>query len=104
MTDERQVITPEAAEEVRALLGIDAEVFKRTKLGQYIFDSVEGQENQLIEELIRMSLGSSDLAIVRCALDIQMQRMLPKFINEAISAGRGAEQNLKQMEGSETDY
>ena len=102
MTDRRHEVTAGEMETVRAILGLDAETFRRTKLGQYIFDRCAVQEETLVEELIEVALTSSDMDVVRRALDIQMHRMLPKFIDEAISAGHGAEENIRQQEAAES--
>lgn len=100
MTDTRQEVTPAQMETIKAVLGIDAETFRRTKLGQYIFDRIDMQEENLIEELIELALVSSDVAVVQRAMDIQMHRMLPKFIDEAISTGHAAEENIRMQEAA----
>jgi methenyltetrahydromethanopterin cyclohydrolase len=102
MTEERQEVTAEEMETIKAILGLDAATFRRTKLGQYIFDRCEMQEENLVEELIEIALVSTDLNVVRRALDIQMHRMLPKFIDEAVAAGHGAEENIRQQEAAES--
>lgn len=101
MTDQRIELSPEQFEVQKAVLGVDAATFRRTKLGQYIFDRAVVEEEGLIEKLIQASLQSSDLSITRMAMDIQMRRMLPKYIEEAIESGRLAERNIDAMEGAE---
>lgn len=100
---ERQEVSAEQYEVLKAVLGVDADTFRRTNLGQYIFDRVAMQEENLIEELIEAAAKSTDMNLVRISLDIAMQRMLPKFIDEAVSAGHGAEENIGQMEAASTE-
>ena len=97
-------VTPEQYELVRTILGQDAETFRRTKLGQYIYDRIESDEVQLIEELIEASLVSSDLDMTRRGLTIQMARMLPRFIDEAVASGHRASDNIDQMASKSLDY
>jgi hypothetical protein len=104
MPEELEEVSPVQYEVIKAVLGQDAETFRATKLGQYIYGRVSNEEEQLVEDLIKMSLTSSDLRIVRGAMDIQMHRMLPKFIDEAVQSGRSATQNIDQMESSQRDY
>lgn len=104
MTDERREVTPEQFEVIKAVLGADAETFKRTKVGQYIFDRIAQEEEQLIETLIELAAVSSDEKVVNIALDIQMHRRFPLFVEEAIQTGHAAQRNLEQMESSQQDY
>lgn len=90
-------VSPEEFEVRKAVLGIDAETFRRTNLGQYIYDRISIQEEHLIEELI--SASPADVAKgAELRADIRMHRMLPKFIDEAIGSGHVAERNIRQME------
>ena len=98
MTDKRRKITPEQHERIKAVLGIDAATFKSAPLGEYIFDRIEMQEEQLIEDLITVASTSTDKHVIQVAMNIQMHRMLPKFIHEAIGAGHAAEKNLHVMD------
>jgi len=95
--DDRQM------DRLKALLGIDAETFVRTNLGQYIFDRIANEEDQLVEDLILAAMKSTDQAIMQIALDINMRRTLPIFINEAISAGQAATNSLNQQD-DHNDY
>jgi len=106
MSDKRKEVTHEQFERIRAVLGMDAETFRRTQLGQYIFDRIDVQQDQLIEELIVEATKSSDPKMIQLSLNIQMHRMLPKFIDEAIASGHNAEQNLEQMDAAKApeDY
>lgn len=104
MPDERQEITPEQMEVLKAVLGADAEAFKRSKMGQYIYDRIQMEEQQLIEDLIEAGLKSTDQSILQISLDIQMHRRLPLFVDEAVQSGVAAQRNLEQMESSQHDY
>lgn len=104
MSDERQEVTPEQFEVIKAVLGADAEAFKRTKVGQYIYGRIANEEEQLIEVLIEAALKSSDQAVVNIALDINMHRRFPMFVEEAIQTGHAAQRNIEQMESTAKDY
>lgn len=104
MTDERQEVSAEQFETIKAILGLDAATFRRTKLGQYIFDRIEMQQENAVEELIELAAASSDLTVARKANEIAMHRMLPKYIEEAMQAGRAAEENIQQQESTEPGY
>ena len=97
-------VTPEQYELVRTILGQDAETFRRTKLGQYIYDRVESDEVQLIEELIEASLVSSDLDMTRRGLTMQRARIRPWVIDEAVASGHRASDNIDQMASKSLDY
>jgi len=101
---DREEVTPEKFEVIKAILGADAETFKRTKLGQYIFDRIENEEHELIEKLIFEASKCADPKMIQIALDIQMRRTLPKFVDEAIQSGHAAERNIEQMETTQIDY
>jgi hypothetical protein len=104
MSDERQEVSPEQYQLIKAELGIEGEQFKRTKLGQFIFDTIEREEENLIEDLIATASRSTDAELQRLCNEIYKRRILPMFIDEAISAGRAAEKNLAAMEAASTDY
>lgn len=105
MSEKRTEVSQEQYERIRATLGMDAEQFSRTKLGQNIFDTIERLEQQLVEDLIVEATRSTDIKLIQIAMNIQMHRMLPKFINEAIQSGANAEQNLEQMDAAKAaDY
>ena len=104
MTDERQEVTQEQFEVIKAVLGADAEAFKRTKVGQYIYGRIANDEEQLIEDLILAALKSTDQSVLNIALNIQMRRQLPLFIEEAVQSGYAAQRNIDQMEAAEQNY
>ena len=103
MSDERREVSPEQFEVIKAVLGADAETFRRTKLGQYIYGRIANEEEQLIEELI-----AADPDDAKKGRDIRNEiykrRSLPMFIDDAIQSGHSARQNIEQMESSEQDY
>ena len=103
MDDERQEVSPEQYEVIKAVLGADAETFKRTKIGRHIYDRIEMEEEKLVEELI-----AADPDDVKKGTDLRNEiykrRTLPMFIEEAIQSGHAARRNLEQMESSQKDY
>jgi hypothetical protein len=103
MAEEREPVTPEQYEVVKAVLGADAEAFQRGKVGQYIFNRLEMEEERLIEELIAADPDDAKRGrLIRN--DIYVRRSLPLFINEAIQTGNAAMRNLDQMESNTSDY
>jgi len=104
MNNERQEVTPEQMEVIKAVLGADAEAFKRTKVGQYIGDRILNEEEQLIEDLIEAACTSADVKLVNIALEINMRRKFTLFLEEAIQTGHAAQRNLEQMETSQQEY
>ena len=103
MSDEREVVLPDQYEEIRAILGADAETFRRTKLGQYIYGRIANEEEQLVEDLI--AADPDDHKLGRdIRNEIYKRRTLPKFIDDAIQSGHNAARNLDQMESSQQDY
>ena len=103
MSDERQEVSPEHMEEVRAILGADAEAFQRSNLGKYIFGCIANEEEQLIEELIAADPEDAKEQR-RIRNEIYKRATFRLFINEAIQSGDVARQNLQQMEQSQKDY
>ena len=100
MSERRREVSAEEYETVKAVLGLDAEAFRRSNLGRYIFDRIEVEQEQLIQQLIEMAAKSSDVEVAAKAIEINMQRMLPKYIKEAIASGYAAERNIDLMESS----
>ena len=97
MNDDREEVTAEQFEVIRAVVGMEAEDFQRSKLGKYIFDRNLNEEQELIEELI--ACDPNDVSKNQSLRsDIQMRRMFEKYVNEAISSGRNAESNLDALE------
>jgi hypothetical protein len=103
MSNERQSVSQEQFEVIKAVLGADAEAFKRTKLGQYIYDRILTEEEQLIEDLIAADPEDAK-ANREIRNEIYKRRTLPKFIEEAIQTGHAAQRNIEQMESSQQDY
>ena len=99
----KQEVSPQEYERIKALLGVDAETFQRTKLGQYMLGAAEAQEQSLIEELIELALQSTDTKVMQRAVQIQAARMFPKYIEDAVESGRAAFANLQAMEDHQ-DY
>lgn len=104
MPEQRQEVTPEQMEVLKAVLGADAETFKRTKIGQYIWGRIANEEEQLIEDLIAAAAKSVEPELQRISNEIYKRRTLPLFIEEAIQSGHAAQRNLEQMESSQQDY
>jgi peptidyl-tRNA hydrolase len=104
MTDERQEVSPEQYEVIKAVLGADAETFKRTQVGRYIFDRIDREEEQLIEELIEAAARSVETELQRLSNDIYKRRTLRNFIDEAIQTGHAAKRNLDQIESIQQSY
>lgn len=102
--DERQEVSQQEFDIIKAVLGQDAEAFRRTHLGRYVFDRIQMEEEQLIEDLIEAALVCGETKVVNIALDIIMHRKLPLFIDEAMQAGRTAEHNIHQAEAQKREY
>lgn len=103
MADEREEVSPEQFEVIKAVLGADAEQFRRTKLGQYIYGRVANEEEELIEELIRSDPEDAK-ENRRLRNEIYKRRAIPRFIDEAIQSGQAARENIDQMESSQRDF
>ncbi len=104
MNDERQERTNNTPDMRQAILGQDAEYFRRSHLGKHIYQRIETEEQQLIEELLAAAVESTDSKIVNIGLDIMMRRRLTMFVDEAIQSGFAAERNIQQAEGQGRDY
>lgn len=103
MADDLEAVSPEQYEVIKAVLGADAETFRRTKLGQYIYGRVANEEEQLIEDLIAADPEDAK-ANREIRNEIYKRRIIPKFIDDAIQSGRVATRNIDQMESSSRDY
>jgi anti-sigma factor RsiW len=103
MPDERQEVSPEKYEVIKAVLGADAETFRRTSLGQYIYGRIANEEEQLIEELIAADPEDAK-ENRRIRNEIYQRRTLPRFIDEAVQSGHAAQRNIEQMESNKQDY
>ncbi len=103
MNDERHEVSHQEFTKIKAELGIDADTFRRTNLGKYIYDRCKIEEEQAIEELIE-----ADPADVKKGYELRNEiykhRAMPKFIDDAIRSGRRAEDELRQQEAANTDY
>lgn len=102
--EDRIEVTAEQFEVITAMTGIEAVDWFRSKAGQYVMDRIAMEEEKLIEDLIEAALKSPDAKVVKIALDINMHRTLPKYLNEAIQAGSNAEKNLDAMAAAEDEY
>lgn len=103
MTDERQQVSTDQYEVIKAVLGADAEAFKRTTIGQYIWGRIANEEEALIEELVAADPDDAK-ENRRIRNEIYKRRTLPMFIDEAIQSGHAAQRNLEQMEASQQEY
>ena len=103
MEDERQEKPAEQADVIRAVLGADAEAFKRTKVGKYIYGRIADEYEVLLDALI---LADPEDAKEQRRLrhEINLCACMPKFIEEAIQTGHAASRNIEQMESSQQDY
>lgn len=97
MPSERQEITAQQYERIKATLGADAEMFKRTKLGQYIMDRCAVEVDKAFQAL--KSTPAEDTEKIRhWQNEIWKHETFELWLDEAINSGHGAMQNLKQME------
>lgn len=102
MPDQRQEVTPQEYERIRAMLGNDAEAFKRTKLGQYIMDRAAHHVDQLTKELKRHDPVDTE-GIRTLQNEIWKHETFEQWIDDAINSGHAAMQNLLQMEAFTDD-
>lgn len=103
MAGDKEEAAAAQADVIRAVLGQDAETFKRTKLGQYIYNRIADEYEALLDQLI---IADPDDAKEQRRLrhEIYMRTALPKFIEEAIQSGHAAERNIKQADSQQHDY
>lgn len=96
MTDIRPEIDEEEFEVFRAMTGFQADDFKRSQLGQYIYDTIDRELIQLRQELEECDSRDVD-ENDRLRLEIRVRKMFIKFMEDAITSGRNAERNLEHM-------
>ena len=88
-------VTAEQFQVQRALLGIDAESFWKSKVGRYIQDRIDVELGQLHEDLYQCD--PNDIAkATQIRSEISVRRLLGKFVDEAIQSGLQAERELEQ--------
>lgn len=90
-------ISEEEFETLRAMTGFQAEDFRRSQLGQYIFDHVDNELLQLQKDLFECDSfdGPKNQQIRN---DMSIRYMFIKFVDEAMASGRIGEHNLEQMD------
>jgi len=99
---QRQEVTPQEYETIKAMLGADAETFKRTKLGQYILDRAATHVDQYTAQL--KSHDPTDAkGIQHLQNEIWKHEAFEMWIDDAIISGHAAMQNLQQMESFNDD-
>lgn len=85
----------------RVQLGIEAEAFKRTPLGRYLQDRADHERDALIVKLI-----DADPDDVKTNTDVRnalhVVDMIEDWIDEVLSSAVAAQQQLNEMEASES--
>jgi hypothetical protein len=90
----KEEITQEEFLIKRAVLGLDAEQFKKSSVGRYIFDRIDMEIERLLEELYGCPAeDSGQNREIRNSITIR--RLLIGFIDEAIASGLTAERELE---------
>ncbi len=97
MNEKRQEVTPQEYERIKALLGADAEMFKRTKLGQYILDRCANASESAMRQLKKAD-PHDPKEIQHWQNEIWKNESFEIFLDDAISSGHLAMQNLERME------
>ena len=95
--NQRQEVTQQEYERIKALLGADAEMFKRTKLGQYILDRC-ANEAEANTRLLKKADPRDHEAIQHLQNEIWKNEAFEMFLDDAIHSGHIAMQNLETME------
>lgn len=102
MNERQKEVTQQEYERIKALLGADADMFKRSKLGQYILgithNAIEVATNQLKKVDPRDHEGIQDLQN-----QIWKNESFEIFLDDAIHSGNLAMQNLRIMEDHEDE-
>ena len=98
----RQELTPQQYERIRADIGIDAETFKRTQLGQFILGHCERMAEEYTSKLKRVDPNNVNL-VREYQNEIWKHEAFENFLDEAISSGHAAVNNLQKMEAFEDD-
>lgn len=99
---QRQEISQQQFERIRADIGIDAETFKRTQLGQYILDHCERVAEEHTKQLKRVD-PHDEKRIRDLQHEIWKHESFEVFLDEAINSGQAAIHNLQQMEANTDD-
>ena len=83
-----------------AKLGIEAEAFKHSALGHYLYDRADIEKEQAIKELI--SIDDDDVKLNRKYRNkIKVVDMFMQWIDEAINSGNAAAANIEAEEAEE---
>ena len=97
-----QVVTQQEYERIKAMLGADAEMFKRTKLGQYILDRATNNVDKAVLKLKKHDPNDKD-GIRDLQNEIWKNETLGMWLDDAIQSGHAAMQNLEAMEVHEDE-
>ena len=87
-------VTEEQFRIVRARLGIEAESFKASHVGQYIYDRVDQDLDKFRQELEDTDPHKVEKC-VEIRNNIQVRKLFTLWIREAINSGLNAEQELE---------
>jgi hypothetical protein len=83
-----------------ARLGIEAEHFLKTPLGQYLIGRCELEERDALETLA--TADPEDPGAVRAAqFDLRVARQFPRWIRDAIQGGRIAQTTIEAEESND---
>lgn len=99
---QRQEVTQQEYERIKSMLGADAEMFKRTKLGQYILDRAAVAVEHFTNELKRIDPTNS-VGIQKLQNEIWKHETFELWLDDAIQSGHLAIQNLEAMEAFDED-
>lgn len=102
MNEQRQEVTQQEYERIKALLGADAEMFKRTKLGQYILDRCAIESERAMRELKKVDSRDHE-AIQDLQNEIWKNESFELFLDDAIHSGHLAMQNLEKIDEASSE-
>ena len=97
-----QEVTPQQYERIRADVGMDAETFKRTRLGTFILDHCARVSEKFTAELKRIDCNDAE-GVRTLQNEIWKHETFELWLDEAISSGRAAMHNLERMESYTED-
>jgi len=100
--NQRQQVTQQEYERIKAMLGADAEQFKRTKLGQYILDRCANEAEKAATRLKKADPRDHE-TIQALQNDIWKHESFELFLDDAIHSGHLAMQNLEVMEAHDDE-
>jgi len=100
--NQRQTVSQQEYERIKAMLGADAEQFKRTKLGQYILDRCANEVDKAVTRLKKTDPRDHE-TIQSLQNDIWKHESFGLFLDDAIHSGHLAMQNLEVMEVHEDE-